>query len=75
VFGILHEIVAAPARFGLTNVTGPCIRLNVTAHAFCERPGKFLFWDGIHPTVAGHRILAKRANAALRNALELAATP
>ena len=73
VFGILHEIVAAPARFGLTNVTGPCIRLNVTVHAFCERPGQFLFWDGIHPTVAGHRILAKRANAALGNGLELAA--
>jgi len=72
VFGILHEIVAQPAKFELTDVTGPCIRLNVTVHAFCERPGKFLFWDGIHPTVAGHRILAQRANAALSNVLELA---
>jgi len=74
VFGILHEVVAQPAKFELTDVTGPCIRLNVTVHAFCERPGRFLFWDGIHPTVAGHRILAKRANAALGNVLELAAT-
>lgn len=73
VFGILHEVVAQPAKFELTNVTGPCIRLNVTVHAFCEKPGKFLFWDGIHPTVAGHRILAKRANAALGNVLEQAA--
>jgi len=75
VFGILHEIVAQPEKFEMTDVTGPCIRLNVTVHAFCERPGKFLFWDGIHPTVAGHRILAKRANAALGNVWEMAATP
>jgi phospholipase/lecithinase/hemolysin len=75
VFGILHEIAADPAKFELTDVTGPCIRLNVTAHAFCDRPGKFLFWDGIHPTVAGHRILAKRANAALGNAPALVAAP
>lgn len=75
VFGILHEIVAEPEKFELTDVTAPCIRLNVTVHAFCERPGQFLFWDGIHPTVAGHRILAKRAHTALGNALKLAATP
>jgi phospholipase/lecithinase/hemolysin len=75
VFGILHEVVADPAGFGLTDVTATCIRLNVTVRAFCERPGQFLFWDGIHPTVAGHRILAKRAHTALGSALKLAATP
>jgi outer membrane lipase/esterase len=64
VFGILREVVAQPERFGLTDVTATCIRLN-TVRAFCEKPGQFLFWDGIHPTVAGHRILAKRAHAAL----------
>jgi outer membrane lipase/esterase len=73
VFGILHEVVAQPARFGLTDVTTTCIRLNVTVHAFCEKPGQFLFWDGIHPTVAGHRVLAKRAHTALRSTLQLAA--
>jgi phospholipase/lecithinase/hemolysin len=65
VFGILREVVAQPARFGLTDVTAACIRLNVTVNAFCERPGQFLFWDGIHPTAAGHRIVAKRAHDAL----------
>lgn len=75
VFGILQEVVAHPAGFGLTDVTATCIRLNVTVQAFCERPSQFLFWDGIHPTVAGHRILAQRAHTALGNALKLAATP
>jgi phospholipase/lecithinase/hemolysin len=40
-----------------------------------RHPGKFLFWDGIRPAVAGHRILAQRANAALGAASALAAKP
>ncbi len=75
VFRTLNEIVAAPAAFGLTDVTHPCIVLNTRADAFCATPNKFLFWDGIHPTVAGHRILAERANAALGSVSVLAATP
>jgi len=75
VFGILNQIVATPGAFGLTNVTQPCIVVGVRLHAFCATPGKFLFWDGIHPTVAGHRILAERASAALDAAAVLAAAP
>lgn len=67
VFGILRQAVAAPADVGLTNVTEPCIRLNVVRNAFCDRPGRFLFWDGIHPTATGHGILARRAHEALNN--------
>jgi phospholipase/lecithinase/hemolysin len=65
VFGLLHEIVAAPSALGLTDAETPCIALNTTVHPFCARADQFLFWDGIHPTAAGHRILAQRANAAL----------
>jgi phospholipase/lecithinase/hemolysin len=39
--------------------------LNTRKNAFCAHPEDFLFWDGIHPTRAGHRILAERAAAAL----------
>jgi len=67
VFEILNEIVAAPGAFGLTEATRPCIALNTRVGAFCTKPGTFLFWDGIHPTKAGHRILAERARAALSN--------
>ena len=65
VFSILHKVVDAPGAEGLRDVQNPCIRLNTFVHAFCARPDQFLFWDGIHPTVAGHRILARHANAAL----------
>jgi outer membrane lipase/esterase len=74
VFTLLHDIVAAPANFGLTDVQDPCIELNTFVHAFCTKPDQFFFWDGIHPTVAGHRIVAKYANAALGAKSALAAT-
>ncbi|HET7766929.1 MAG TPA: SGNH/GDSL hydrolase family protein [Burkholderiales bacterium] len=65
VAALLNEVVAAPAAFGLTDAVDPCIRLNTVVNAFCPNPGKFLFWDGIHPTVAGHHLLAVRADSVL----------
>lgn len=65
VFTILDEIVANPAAQSLTDATDACIQINTRTDAFCPRPDQYLFWDGIHPTVAGHRILARRAQAAL----------
>ncbi len=75
VFRFLNDVVARPADFGLTDATHPCIVLNTRVHPFCGTPNKFLFWDGIHPTFAGHRLLAERANAALGAASALALTP
>jgi phospholipase/lecithinase/hemolysin len=76
VFTFMNEVVAAPASFGLTDVEDACIRVNTVVHAFCTNPGKFLFWDGIHPTVAGHHLLAVRADAVLdASALPVAAAP
>ncbi|HKW37708.1 MAG TPA: SGNH/GDSL hydrolase family protein [Burkholderiales bacterium] len=66
VFGLVNQAVADPAAFGLADVEDPCIRLNTVVNAFCANPGKFFFWDGIHPTVAVHRLFALRANDALK---------
>jgi phospholipase/lecithinase/hemolysin len=58
------------------SIAAPRIRLNTVVHAFCPNPGKFLFWDGIHPTAAGHHLLAVRADTALdASALPVAAAP
>lgn len=62
--GGLTEVVANPAAFGLTNVTTACITPNV-APFHCDNVDDFLFWDGIHPTAAGHAIIAQRAAATL----------
>ena len=64
-FSLLGEIVAMPWTFDLANVTTACI----TPHAppyDCSSPGDYLFWDGIHPTRAGHAILARTAASIVR---------
>lgn len=54
----LDEIISDPARFGFIDVTTPCILLPTG----CEG---FLFFDSVHPTTVGHRLLAERFFAAV----------
>lgn len=49
--GLVGQVVADPAAYGLDNVTDACGAL-----AGCD-PSTFLYWDGIHPTSAGHAIV------------------
>ncbi len=56
-------ILAHPAAFELQDVLDPCLRFGVITNAVCEEPSEFLFWDGIHPTAAGHRLLARAVRA------------
>lgn len=64
-FGALNKMVANPSAYGLTNVTDMCITPGVKGDARCRNPDEYLFWDGIHPTSAGHAILAELIGAAL----------
>ena len=64
VAAILNEIVANPDQYQLVNTTDTCLRFDVTRQAICDHPNDYLFWDGVHPTRAGHRAIAK----ALRSA-------
>ncbi|MEW5858211.1 MAG: autotransporter domain-containing protein, partial [Cyanobacteriota bacterium] len=56
---LFNEVIAEPARFGLTNVTDACLNVG------CSNPDEFLFWDAIHPTAKGHRLIAEYATAVL----------
>ena len=53
VFGTTNQIIATPGAYGLSHVTDAC----GFAGNNCD-PATALFWDGIHPTSAGHAILA-----------------
>ncbi len=64
-FSTLHDIVANPSLYGLTNVTDMCITPGAKGDARCSHPNDYLFWDGIHPTSAGHAIIADLIGAAL----------
>lgn len=52
IFGAQDRIVANPGDFGLTNVTDACAQF-----IGCD-PSTFLFWDGIHPTSGGARLIS-----------------
>jgi outer membrane lipase/esterase len=56
---LFQAVVTNPARFGFTNVTQSC--LNPTTGAVCATPDAFLFWDTVHPTAAGHRLVSAYA--------------
>ena len=75
-FESLQQVQANPQRFGLADATNACIQPNVPAFGFpsaapfrCAQPDRHLFWDGIHPTRAGHAIIAALVGKAIVSAL------
>jgi len=68
---LLKLIDAYPSLFGFKDVTDAClpdsesfIHLNLKSSfptVNCANPNQFLFWDEIHPTSAGHYLIADLA--------------
>lgn len=52
---VSDALSANPGRFGLTNTTDSCFN-GVTV---CSSPNTYLFFDGVHPTAAGHQLIAR----------------
>ena len=59
IFAILNAIVAHPRSFGIGNTTESCLVLFTDGQ--CDRPRKYVFWDGLHPTAKVHRIVGRAA--------------
>jgi outer membrane lipase/esterase len=70
-FGLLHEVIADPARYGFTNVTDAACGLTSTSLLcgpqgsglpYTYAPGTdqtWLFADGVHPTTAADALLGE----------------
>jgi outer membrane lipase/esterase len=61
---VIQDVKTNGEAFGFTNATQACIEPN-QAPFKCDAPDQYLFWDGIHPTKAGHAFLAQVAAAVL----------
>jgi len=62
-FALFNQVVMQPDTFGLHNVVETCITPGVVVGAVCKHPKRYLFWDGIHPTRQGHRVIANAVEA------------
>ena len=62
-YALLDSIAASPGSYGLNNVTQPCLtgEVNYSGGTPCSTPDQYLFWDPLHPTAAGHQIVAGEA--------------
>jgi phospholipase/lecithinase/hemolysin len=63
-FGTLGAVIANPSKYGMKNVTQQCVQHLEDANNLCD-PDTWLFWDGVHPTTAGHAILGAQFAAAI----------
>lgn len=66
-FTLSTMIFNSPGGYGFID-TEACLEFYTTGGAICSNPNQHFFWDGIHPTKAGHAIIAAKAR-------DLLATP
>jgi thermolabile hemolysin len=59
-----RDAITNPTAFNFTNVISSCL----AGDRACSNPDQFLFWDGIHPTAAAHRIIGKTAFSTIQEA-------
>ncbi len=62
-YSLIDGITAHPAAYGFSDVTDQCLTgaVNYAGGTACANPNQYLFWDAIHPTAAGHQLVADAA--------------
>jgi outer membrane lipase/esterase len=80
-FTLLREVVANPAPYGFTNVTGTACQPQITASSLTCSPATYVtpdaadtyvFADGVHPSSRAHQIVADYALSVLEGPRQVA---
>ncbi len=67
-FTLIREIVANPAAYGFSNITGTACQPQITANSLTcnptsyitpDAPNTYLFADGVHPASRAHQMLSE----------------
>lgn len=64
---LFNQIITNPAEFNFTNVTDACLSVLSCVSGNQNEQNQYLFWDGIHPTTAGHQLIADLAFSSLNS--------
>lgn len=56
-YQVTDDVAANPGAFGFLDASTPCAMSQVCI----DNPSTHFFWDGIHPTTAGHAVMARLA--------------
>ena len=62
VASVFTAVVGSPGAFGFANVSDACIAVPGCVGASTATQNTYLFWDGVHPTTAGHALVAQLVN-------------
>lgn len=63
--GLFKAVVKNASAFGFTNTTASCVATTACVTGSTATQNTYLFWDSVHPTAAGHRIIAQYASVLL----------
>ncbi len=58
----IRLVDSRPTAYGFKNVSSPCLQPVAgpnTTLDICSRPADYFYWDGLSPSLVGHRFLAK----------------
>ncbi|HWU50700.1 MAG TPA: SGNH/GDSL hydrolase family protein [Asticcacaulis sp.] len=58
IFSALQTIEANPTAYGFSDVTHACISVAACVTGTAATQNGYLFWDGVHPTAGGHKLIA-----------------
>lgn len=56
-----HAIIANPQAFGLSNAAQACVLVTACVTGSLATQNSYLFWDTVHPTESGHKLIADLA--------------